>query len=428
MTPQHSPMTFGLSLATLGLLITGGILYAGPLSPPVGPVTSTAKTLGEVEPRIAINQANTPGAPTSLFNITQPGSYYLTGNISVVGKHGINILASNVTIDLNGFELLGSTTTSGFDAVVCSIASQSNITVLNGSVRNWGRDGINLGDSPVTGCRVEGVRASGNARIGIYVGTSSQVSRCFGSGGEYGILTRGSSTVSECTATAATVGIYVESGSVVNQCAAFACQAFGIQALAGSSVTNCTAYNNENIGILVDRGGLVADCTLQDNLVCAIQCESHCVVRGNSCTENDGFSSTCILVGGESNRVENNSCARARYGIAVYGTGSGIGRKNIIIGNSCTDNNLVGGWGIRIFTGDNRIEGNICNNAEGGISVSGTRNVIVGNSCSNNSLNWSVNPGNYCLVVQGIPTNALINGNAGGVSPGSSDPNANSSF
>ncbi len=67
------------------------------------------KSLTEVEPRIAINAANTPGDAGNLFIISQPGSYYLTGNINgVAGMHGIAISASGVTLDLSGFELRGS--------------------------------------------------------------------------------------------------------------------------------------------------------------------------------------------------------------------------------------------------------------------------------------------------------------------------------
>ena len=55
------------------------------------------------EPRIAINTASTPGDADSVFRITQPGSYYLTGNTSgVAAKHGIEIDASDVTLDLMG--------------------------------------------------------------------------------------------------------------------------------------------------------------------------------------------------------------------------------------------------------------------------------------------------------------------------------------
>ncbi len=37
------------------LIATTGLLIAGPLNPPSGPIASTGNTLTEVEPRIAIN-------------------------------------------------------------------------------------------------------------------------------------------------------------------------------------------------------------------------------------------------------------------------------------------------------------------------------------------------------------------------------------
>ena len=94
-------------LAAATLVALAGFAIAGPLTPPVGSVASTYKTLGEVEPRVAINASNTPGdndGTPSMFKITQPGSYYLTGNVAVgSGLDGIEIASANVTIDLNGF-------------------------------------------------------------------------------------------------------------------------------------------------------------------------------------------------------------------------------------------------------------------------------------------------------------------------------------
>src|SRR5262245_32112399 len=84
------------------------IAKAGDLNPPLGPVAPTLKTLTDVEPRIAISAANTPGDADSVFRITQPGSYYLTGNVTgVAGRHGVEIAANSVTLDLNGFDLAG---------------------------------------------------------------------------------------------------------------------------------------------------------------------------------------------------------------------------------------------------------------------------------------------------------------------------------
>src|SRR5438034_11001068 len=92
------------------LLAVSWLGFAGSLTPPAGPITGTMKSITEVEPRIAINATNTPGDTNSLFKITQPGSYYLTGNIAgVASKHGIEIVASGVTLDLNGFDLVGVT-------------------------------------------------------------------------------------------------------------------------------------------------------------------------------------------------------------------------------------------------------------------------------------------------------------------------------
>ena len=95
--------------AGAGLVVVAGTLVAvaGPLDPPAGPVAPTYKTLTEVEPRIAINAVNTPGGVDSVYRITEPGSYYLTGNVQGVdGKSCIELMTGNVTIDLSGFELL----------------------------------------------------------------------------------------------------------------------------------------------------------------------------------------------------------------------------------------------------------------------------------------------------------------------------------
>ena len=74
MTPANLPARTAMSLAALALIFTATFSLAGPLDPPAGPVTSTYKTLNEVEPRTPINVVNTPGDADSLFKITAPGS------------------------------------------------------------------------------------------------------------------------------------------------------------------------------------------------------------------------------------------------------------------------------------------------------------------------------------------------------------------
>ena len=73
-------------LVVAALLLVPAFAVAGPLNPPAGAISSTAKTLVEVEPRTAISSTNTPGDADSQFRITAPGSYYLTGNIAGVAN------------------------------------------------------------------------------------------------------------------------------------------------------------------------------------------------------------------------------------------------------------------------------------------------------------------------------------------------------
>jgi len=40
---------------------------------------------------------------TGLYVVDEPGSYYLTGNIFINFKHGIEIGVSNVKVDLKGY-------------------------------------------------------------------------------------------------------------------------------------------------------------------------------------------------------------------------------------------------------------------------------------------------------------------------------------
>ncbi len=199
-----------LFLSALALLVTGGWLFAGPLNPPPGPVSSSYKTLTEVEPRTAVNAANTPGDADSLFKITQRGSYYLTGNITgVAGKHGIEIVASGVTLDLNGFDLQGVVGMGAFDGITVSLANATSIAVVNGSVRDWGSKGIDLGSAHA--CRIEGVLANGNASTGIDAGGSG----C---------------AISNCSSRANGSGFVIGVGSSIIGCAAHGNTASGIAA------------------------------------------------------------------------------------------------------------------------------------------------------------------------------------------------------
>ncbi len=152
---------------------------------PAGAPGPTMKTLDQIEPRTPIDASHTPGGGTAQFIITQPGSYYLSSNIvAVSGKSGIRIQASNVSLDLNGFSLLGKS--NAFDGIFCT-SYNTNLVVRNGTISGWsngsgiystGWNGIferlnisgnQFGVRTTDGSQITGCAVNGNLRIGIYV-------------------------------------------------------------------------------------------------------------------------------------------------------------------------------------------------------------------------------------------------------------------
>ena len=118
-----------------------------------------------------------PGFP---ITICTPGSYKLDGNLRVpANTDGIDIAVSNVTIDLNGFSVIGPVTCTGSGTTLsCSHATggdgitqtgsfvNGQETVRNGSVRGFGLLGVGLTG---VGNIVENVNASENLATGIFV-------------------------------------------------------------------------------------------------------------------------------------------------------------------------------------------------------------------------------------------------------------------
>ena len=116
-----------LLVATLPFLAaSAAVLAVGDLNPPAGAVAATGKRLTEIEPRIPISATTTPGDLDSVFRIITPGSYYLTGNVAAaIGKHGIEIGTSDVSIDLRGFVVSGVGSSSGYSMCVRMLYSRN---------------------------------------------------------------------------------------------------------------------------------------------------------------------------------------------------------------------------------------------------------------------------------------------------------------
>ena len=99
----------------------------GSLTPPGAPAP-TMKTLDQIEPRTPISSLP--------FDIIRAGSYYLTTNLTgSSGNSGIIVETNNVTIDLNGFCLLG--VSGSYNGVFVINAATTNIVVCNGTISGW---------------------------------------------------------------------------------------------------------------------------------------------------------------------------------------------------------------------------------------------------------------------------------------------------
>lgn len=145
----------------------------GSLTPPGAP-GATMRTLDQVEPRTPVDAIRTPGDANAIFVISQPGSYYLTTNvIGVSGVSGIRIDADNVTLDLNGFALIG---VAGTQRGINMTASHQNIAIFNGTVRGWANYGVYTTFG--VNCQIHHLRLSQNSFAGLKVGDNSTVSDC----------------------------------------------------------------------------------------------------------------------------------------------------------------------------------------------------------------------------------------------------------
>ena len=274
----------------------------GALTPPGAPAP-TMKTLAQIEPRSPI--AALP------FNITQPGSYYLTTNLTqAVNGGGIFITSGNVTLDLNGFALLGAN--SGTTNGITLSGSIGNITVRNGTIAGWGGagvDGFTLAPNSVNEL-FERLTVTGNSSSGILAGPASLIRDCLssvnlGSGNTAGLATRGGE-IRNCVVLANTpYGIYVSPGVV----------------------TGCVVQNNVRSGIYVNQ--------------------PNSVVQQNTCTGNNaGFfaNQAGIYINDSNNRVEGNyvTTPNATPGIIVNSPTytNNVVIKNVVFGNGA--NNYVG--------------------------------------------------------------------------------------
>ncbi|MEL7473216.1 MAG: right-handed parallel beta-helix repeat-containing protein, partial [Planctomycetota bacterium] len=270
------------AIAALALISAAAL--AGPLTPPAGAPAPTNKTLQEVEPRTPISSNGIT------IIIDEPGSYYLTGNVNA-GASAISVQATDVTIDLNGFSLIGDD--SGPDTGV-SIGNVPNgaITIRNGTIREFGSRGVNylfanarviLEDLHITDCGAEGVFIEGDAKItnctanangttGFRVDTAAHISGCQsdlnGAHGfwiESGLIT--DSLARDNTLNGFNLGSIITNASsvVAVNCVSRSNNQEGFFSTDPVTLVNCHAVENGDFGFQLDNDASLEGCVARQN-------------------------------------------------------------------------------------------------------------------------------------------------------------------
>lgn len=310
------------------------VAVGGPPDPPGGPIAPTYKTLTEIEPRIAINAANTPGDATCVFRISAPGSYYLTSDVAgVAGKDGVRIDAGGVSIDLMGFALTG-VEESG-TAIVAGGAF-GDLEVRRGTITGWGAGGVNLAAGG-RGFVIEDVRVSSCMGHGIDAGDAAVVRDCtsvFNS--EYGIRVGQSGVVDSCAArNNGGTGIAISIGSVARGCAAGGNGGVGFLVESGASASGCSAESNQLHGIMAGANAVVSRCSSAFNEMDGVYAGSGALIVENACASNGRSGSGAgVHAGGPYNRVEGNHVVDNPRGIEVDAG------RNLVVRNYATGNGV----------------------------------------------------------------------------------------
>jgi hypothetical protein len=295
----------------------------GSLTPPGAPAP-TMKSLDQIEPRTPVDATHTPGTPDQQFTISQPGSYYLTGNITAVSGvvFGILIQANDVTLDLNGFAMTGLGNDDGIVVNVTGVAR--NIVIRNGTLRNWA-----IGVDGSGGyCELDHMRACACTENGFYLGDHCIVRGCtVVSSGGTGILGGDNCVVIECLVSSNATGMSCGTNCVVSGCEAATNTLDGIDLGDNFNITKCTSNCNGRTGGSRGAGfnlgsyGQIRQCMANGNNSDGMDGMSSCTVR--ECIANNN------VLGGISMHTlsiitDNDATANGSDGIETFGAGSRI--------------------------------------------------------------------------------------------------------
>ena len=419
-----------------------------------GPDDSVIRSLNALEPRTVLMPPGEddmlPASATAVISINGAGSYILGGNvIGVAGKHGIEIKNSNVTLDLNGFAVIGTPDAKHAIHVPDGVV---NVTIKNGAIRGWPMRGID--GKRMTASRITGVLVGNCKWHGIYLGQGI-VEDCIAraNGGDGIHVVNGRSVVESCTVELnGGDGVEVAEYTTVRDVTASGSAEDGIAAGIGCSITGCTSADNGNWGIVTGMTSTITGCTAFLNKLDGIRGGGHCVVelcaarsnsrqgimvsgsgvitgcessfnggRGIYAQTNSVITSCTATFNGETGIVVADASAVSSCSV-VGNTGAGIqttygsairdcvvrqhgnaDKCGIQASGDCSvsgntlDNNDIGIW---VTDSDNRIDGNNVTDSQTGILVSISGNMVVRNSVASTTTPYTVATGNLMSTVK----------------------------
>lgn len=368
----------------------------GPLTPPSGPIVPVYKTLDEVEPRKPVQSLS--GDATTTYVITQPGSYYLTGSISVpTGHNAIAIVSSDVTLDLSGFRLAGNN--AGSSGIVVGSGS-SHVTIRNGHISEFRNEGINA--SGALGVTVDNITVRFGIGRGISVGPLGIISNC---------------NVFSCSLE----GIYAVDRATITDCVVNSTGVAGFRVGDASEIRHCIAAYNQTDGFVIGNNSIVSHCVGRGNTAWGFNLGStvtidHCSAAGNTgggflavtagnfdaCTASgngvDGFRA----IGENAIFTNCNSYTNGEDGFEVQSFGTLTNCTASRNGTTSTD-----GAGIRFPGAAARADQCTLNSNDVGIKVIGTQNIVTRCSFSYNPTATIAPNGNNVAQMVTTPGNGF---------------------
>ena len=306
----------------------------GSLTPPPGAPSPTMTSLSQVMTTLNQNEPRTP-ISSAPYNITKPGSYYLTTNLTVADGDAIDISANGVTLDLNGFTI---SSTGTYGTAIWLVGNEASGVI--------GNTDITISNGHLTG----GVTYTNGT--GMYGGSGfvNGISYNPTGGTPYNVRVTGVS-VSGCQNYGIYLGMVLGNSTVVESCTV---NTVGGEGIVASSVSHSTANQCGNTAIVADTASdCYGNCTGAGHGLLANYAANNCY--GNS------VSGHGIYVQGSANSCYGNSAsgiglrvgyANNCYGQSYDGTGIIASIANSCYGFTDTGNN---GDGLDATTANNCI-------------------------------------------------------------------------